>query len=137
MERTEGVRARGYRLPLPPHKIASRQAHRVLDWALEDWRVSGDAADNTRIVVSELVTNALTHSLDVFRLGLRLEGEEILVEVWDCTDARPTVTLPDGLSDDGRGMFLVEALCKEWGVTPDDAGGKTVWAKILRGGDDN
>jgi anti-sigma regulatory factor (Ser/Thr protein kinase) len=124
-------------LPLPPHKIASRQAHRVLDWALADWCVRGDVADDIRIVVLELVTNALTHSLDVFRLSLRLEGEEIVIEVWDCTDAPPKVTLADGLSDNGRGMFLVEALCKEWGVTYEGDGGKTVWARILKGGDDN
>jgi anti-sigma regulatory factor (Ser/Thr protein kinase) len=124
-------------LPLPPHKIASRQAHRLLNWALQDWRVAGDVADNTRIVVSELVTNALTHSLDIFRLSLRLDGDEIVIEVWDSADAPPKVTLPDGLSDNGRGMFLVEALCKEWGITYEGGGGKTVWARILRGGDDN
>lgn len=132
----EGVRPRGYRLPLPPHKIASRQAHRVLDWALEDWRVSGETADDIRIVLSELVSNALLHSLDAFRLDLRLDGQEIVIEVWDCADAAPTVTLPDGLAAGGRGMFLVEALCKEWGVTP-EGHGKTVWARIPKGGDDN
>lgn len=137
MATREGVPAHGYRLPLPPHKIASRQAHRVLDWALRDWRVSGETADNTRVVVSELVTNALTHSLDVFRLDLRLEDEEIVIAVWDCSDSTPIVTLPDGLSEDGRGMFLVAALCKEWGVTTEDTGGKTVWARIPRGGDDD
>lgn len=130
-------RQAAWNLPLPPHKIASRQAHRVLDWALEDWGVNGDVADNIRIVVLELVTNALTHSLDVFRLALRLDGDEVLIEVWDCTDAPPIVTLPDGLSDNGRGMFLVEALCKEWGVTYETDGGKTVWARVPRGGDDN
>jgi anti-sigma regulatory factor (Ser/Thr protein kinase) len=121
-----------YRLPLPPHKIASRQAHRVLEWALSDWRVEGEAADNTRVVLSELVANALAHSFDVFRLGLSRCGDQILVEVWDSADALPYVGLPDGLAVDGRGMFLVEALCKEWGVRPEEAGGKTVWAKVAR-----
>jgi hypothetical protein len=74
MDRQEAMRARSYRLPLPPHAIASRQAHRVLEWALRDWRIDGDAAENARIVLSELVTNALTHSLDVFRLALCLNG---------------------------------------------------------------
>ena len=132
MGQSEVVRTRSYRLPLPPHKIASRQAHRVLQWALQDWAVEGDAADNTRVVLSEMVTNALTHSLDVFRLALHLQGDQILVEVWDHADGVPSVGLPSGLAVNGRGMFLVNALSKEWGVRPEKDGGKTVWAKVRR-----
>lgn len=132
MPQSEVLQARCYRLPLPPHKIASRQAHRVLQWALEDWAVEGEAADNARVVLSEIVTNALAHSLDVFRLSLRLRGDQILVEVWDCADGVPVVGLPGGLEIGGRGMFLVDALSKEWGVRPDARGGKTIWAKVPR-----
>lgn len=132
MGRVEVRRPRSYRLPLPPHKVASRQAHRVLEWALRDWRVEGEPADNTRVVLSELVTNALSHSLDVFRLELVLRPGEIVVEVWDGADGMPYVGLPDGLSVTGRGMFLVDALSKEWGVRPEAEGGKTVWAKVPR-----
>ena len=132
MDRPEVTKIHDYRLPLPPHKIASRQAHRVLEWALRDWQVGGDAADNARIVLSEMVTNALTHSLDVFQLALRLNGDQILVEVWDRADGMPHVGLPDGLAVNGRGMFLVDTLSKEWGVRPEEEGGKTVWAKVPR-----
>lgn len=126
------LRARSYRLPLPPHKIASRQAHRVLQWALEDWAIAGEPADNTRVVLSEIVTNALTHSLDVFRLALHLQPDQILVEVWDSADGVPDVGLPEGLQINGRGMFLVDTLSKEWGVRPEEGGGKTVWATVPR-----
>jgi len=34
--------------------------------------------------------------------------------------------------ENGRGMFLVDALSKEWGVRPEAEGGKTVWAKLIR-----
>ena len=47
-----------YRLPLPPHPIASRQAHKVLEWALSGWCVHGAVADGAHIVLGELVTNA-------------------------------------------------------------------------------
>ena len=132
MDRQEAMRTRSYRLPLPPHAIASRQAHRVLEWALRDWRIDGDAAENARIVLSELVTNALTHSLDVFRLALCLNDDQILLEVWDRADGMPSVGLPHGLAINGRGMFLVDTLSKEWGVRPEEEGGKTVWAKVPR-----
>src|SRR3569833_857029 len=107
-----------YRLPLPPHKIASRQAHRVLEWALSDWRVEGEAADNTRVVLSELVANALAHSFDVFRLALSRCGDQILVEVWDSADALPYVGLPDGLANDKHGMFLSRRFARSGGSGP-------------------
>jgi anti-sigma regulatory factor (Ser/Thr protein kinase) len=121
-----------YRLPLPPHSIASRQAHKVLEWALSEWRVGGSSADDAHIVVGELVTNALMHSMGVFTLALDLHENQILIEVWDGTDATPEVTRPGGLAVNGRGMFLVDALSKEWGVRPERQGGKTVWARVLR-----
>jgi Histidine kinase-like ATPase domain len=121
-----------YRLPLPPHPIASRQAHKVLEWALLNWCVRGTPADDAHIVLGELVTNALMHSMDVFTLTLDLHGDRILIEVWDCTDATPEITMPDDLAVSGRGMFLVDALTKEWGVRPEEQGGKTVWATIPR-----
>lgn len=124
--------AQNYRLPLPPHPIASRQAHKVLEWALLAWCVHGPSADDAHIVLGELVTNALMHSMDVFTLALRLHGDRILIEVWDGTDATPEVTRPDVLAVGGRGMFLVDALAKEWGVRPEEAGGKTVWAALSR-----
>ena len=126
------AQAQNYRLPLPPHPIASRQAHKVLEWALLGWRVRGTPADDSHIVLGELVTNALTHSTDVFALALDLHENQILIEVWDCTDATPEVIRSDDLAVNGRGMFLVDALSKEWGVRPEERGGKTVWARILR-----
>jgi anti-sigma regulatory factor (Ser/Thr protein kinase) len=132
MRPSEATWNRSYRLPLPPHPIASRQAHRVLEWALRDWAVEPETADNARVVLSEMVTNALTHSLEVFRLALRFDGDHVLVEVWDCADGMPQVGLPERLAVNGRGMFLVDALSKEWGVRPDAEGGKTVWAKVAR-----
>ena len=121
---------RVYRLPLPPHPIASRQAHIALKWALADWCVRGDPVDSIRVVLGELVTNALKHSTDVFELELRRGGDLVVIEVRDCNDATPEVELPDGLAINGRGMLLVNVLSKEWGVRHEKEGGKTVWAKI-------
>ena len=63
-------------------------------------------------------------------LTLNLHKDRILIEVWDCTDAVPEVTMPDDQAVSGRGMFLVDTLTKEWGVRHEDQGGKTVWATI-------
>lgn len=132
MNESEIAQKQKYRLPLPPHSIASRQAHKVLEWALSEWCVGGSCADDAHIVLGELVTNALMHSMDVFTLALNLQRDQILIEVWDCTDATPEVRPPDSYAVNGRGMFLVDALSKEWGVRPEERGGKTVWAAIPR-----
>lgn len=124
---------KNYCLPLPPHPIASRQAHKVLELALVDWRVCGDPADDAHVVLGELVTNALMHSMDVFTLALNLYEDRILIEVWDCVDAVPEVRMPDGQAIDGRGMFLVDVLANRWGVRSEGQGGKTVWATISLG----
>jgi hypothetical protein len=63
---------------------------------------------------------------------LRLHGDHILVEVWDGAGGMPQVGLRENLAVNGRVMFLVDALSKEWGVRPDAEGGKTVRAKVCR-----
>ena len=126
------TQSRIYHLPLPPHPIASRQAHIALKWALTDWCVHGEPVDNIRLVLGELVTNALTHSTDVFELNLKLGGDLVIIEVRDGNDATPEIELPDDLAINGRGMLLVNALSKEWGVRHEKEGGKTVWAKIQK-----
>jgi anti-sigma regulatory factor (Ser/Thr protein kinase) len=130
MDEIAVTQKQSYRLPLPPHPIASPQAHQVLKWALADWRIESTAADNARIVLGELVTNAYQHSRDVFTLTLNLHNDRILIEVWDCTDAVPEVAMPDDHAVNGRGVFMVDALAKEWGVRHEEQGGKTVWATI-------
>ncbi len=132
MDRRAKERTCDYRLPLPPHKIASRQAHQVLRWALSDWCVPIEDADGVRVVLGELVTNALTHSTDVFTLALRLTDDLIVIEVRDDNDATPEMGLPGDLAVNGRGMLLVNALSKEWGVRQEKDGGKTVWAEVRR-----
>ena len=84
--------------------------------------------DDVRIVVSELVTNAVVHAATAFTVNLtRLDGV-LTVTVADGSHVRPHQFPPvDGFSTQGRGLRLVEALSSSWGVT-DQAGGKAVWA---------
>jgi hypothetical protein len=84
--------------------------------------------DPVRLVVSELATNAIVHSLDSFT-----------VTMW-CTDRRVTVTVrhastqPRVPSQDrrtapsGRSLKIVELISSDWGVVSDEPGSQTVWA---------
>ena len=86
--------------------------------------------DDARLLVSELVGNAVRHGRDEIVLRLRPHPPGIGVAVTDHGDDMPT--LPDGRPDptvpSGRGLLIVATLASRWGVEKDESGvGKTVW----------
>ena len=91
-----------------------------------------DVAADAELVVSELVTNALLHGSApvVVRVAV---GETVRIEVSDGSRTAPMRPLarPDAMT--GRGLALVAALARGWGVEPEN-GGKVVWAEIARDG---
>ncbi|WP_329247903.1 ATP-binding protein [Actinoallomurus sp. NBC_01490] len=117
---------RTYRFPLPPHPIAAEQARIVTRLALAEWDMA-DLADNALLVTAELVTNA-TKIGDVFHLTLSCQGDTVLIEVSDSSEASPDPQRQSLNRVDGRGLLLVEACSKDWGWRLEDQGGKTVWA---------
>ena len=95
-------------------------------WGLEDYVA--------RTVVSELVTNAITHGsregdVVVVRAYRRDDGGAV-VETWDRSDVLPVVQVADQAAESGRGLLLMEALVRRWGTRPLNEGGKVVWAEI-------
>jgi anti-sigma regulatory factor (Ser/Thr protein kinase) len=102
-------------------------------------------ADTAELVVSELVTNAVSASVDedqrphytdghgaaCVRLRLSTDRRAVLVEVWD-GNVMPPEPNQAGLDDEsGRGLMLVEALAERWGWDLTANGrGKIVWALL-------
>lgn len=83
-----------------------------------------------KLLVSELVTNALRHGEPEIVLRLRLNRTSIGIEVADEGSLLPPSEpiAPPIDQPNGRGLLIVEALSKHWGITTDDSsGGKTVW----------
>jgi hypothetical protein len=115
-----------YRFPLPPHPIAAEQARIVTRLALAEWGMA-DLTDNALLITAELVTNA-TKIGDVFHLALSCQGDTVLIEVSDSSEASPDPQRQSLNRVDGRGLLLVEACSKDWGWRLEDHGGKTVWA---------
>jgi anti-sigma regulatory factor (Ser/Thr protein kinase) len=108
---------------------ARRHARRVLwTWDLEC------LADTAELVVSELVTNAIqavrasAGPLPV-RLWLAADHARLAVGVWDCCPDPPRLAQADEIDENGRGLFLVEALSATWDWCPQD-GGKVVRAVL-------
>lgn len=101
---------------------------------LDDLAVDDATAHAALLIVSELVTNAVRHSVGRLTLSLLATDSGIRVAVADgsaTADLRPRAADPDATR--GRGLYLVEALSSRWGVDVETGGsrsGKTVWCEI-------
>ena len=96
---------------------------------------SSDLEGDVKLVVTELVTNALLHGQPPIRLRLSRTDERVRVEVGDTAPARPLPGRRDAGAMTGRGLALVGGLSRQWGVNPGWNGSgpkaaKTVWAEI-------
>ncbi|WP_435127741.1 ATP-binding protein [Actinacidiphila sp. bgisy144] len=84
--------------------------------------------DDAQLLISELVTNALQHGAGhqlVFHLAIGTD--EIVMAVSDGSPEHPTVRRAGAEEENGRGMFLVDALADAWGVSPD---GTSTWCLL-------
>ena len=95
-------------------------------WGLEDYPA--------RMVISELVTNAVRHGSSegdqVIVRAYRREDGVPVVEAWDRSDSLPVVREVGLDSESGRGLQHMEVLVRSWGTRALDEGGKVVWAAI-------
>ena len=87
-----------------------------------------DLLDAARLVVTELVTNAIRHARADVQVGLCRIDDPVLFRVHDGSPHRPRLRHTSPESDDGRGLAIVEMVTTEWGVTDESDGGTWVWA---------
>jgi anti-sigma regulatory factor (Ser/Thr protein kinase) len=101
--------------------------------ALSDWGAPGGGpavAEDARLVVSELLSNACRHAGGPAELVLSLTGGTLRIEVLDGSPALPSPRMPhDASRPSGHGLHLVQRLSSAWGVTG-RADGKSVWAEL-------
>ncbi|MEU1850154.1 ATP-binding protein [Streptomyces sp. NPDC019990] len=122
-------------LELPPHRTSVRVARHATQARLSTWRVPEEACSNAVLLVSELVTNAVLHTLSERILcGLeRLTDGRFRLEVHDgdltgrgIPDRRPG---PD--DENGRGLLLVREIADSWGIMRSPfTRGNAVWASL-------
>jgi len=85
--------------------------------------------DDAVLCVSELVTNAVHAGCSDVTLELRVEDHSVRVAVVDDAPGRPTPRAAAPGDRNGRGLRLIEAVSRRWGVDP--AGPrKAVWAEF-------
>lgn len=91
--------------------------------------------DDAKLLVSELVTNAVLHGRPDITLRLRLGPPSIGFSVHDDGPSIPSdvASAPDPEATGGRGLMIVDQLASSWGVVVSDPPpGKSVWFRLDR-----
>jgi anti-sigma regulatory factor (Ser/Thr protein kinase) len=122
-------------LELPPQRSSIRVARRSVNARLAAWRLPADLCADAVLLMSELATNALRHTLSARILcGIGLVTDACLrLEVHDHDRTGRVLPRCEPGPDDesGRGLFLVEAIADTWGVDRSRlTGGNAVWATL-------
>ena len=119
--------------PLRPHPLAVGQARnfctRRLTSVLDDRSGAAEVVADAATIASELVTNAVTAGSSAIELCLGLRPNAVYIEVADDAEGTVVPGSPAPTDPKGRGLLVVAALSRDWGVTSDD-GTKQVWAEI-------
>lgn len=92
--------------------------------------VADNAVGNLKMVVSELVNNAVLHGAGDITLLVALRGDVLYVEVTEDEGGHVPTLRPESVTDPGgRGLRIVDALARTWGAHARD-GMTRVWAEV-------
>ncbi|GGL27999.1 ATP-binding protein [Planomonospora parontospora] len=138
-----GVTTTAHYLELSVFPTSPYYARVHVQRVLEEWR-RGDLVETARLVVSELVSNAIKASTpavpvaeaaahaapDHVWLDLYRTREAVVLRVWDACRTPPVLCVPEPDDEGGRGLYLVDLLASSWGYHRPRSGGKIVWCTL-------
>lgn len=108
-------------------RIVRREAAAQVDkWGLPD------LVDPVRLLLTELLTNAIEHTNGT-RVDTRLSHNEgiLEIEVSDLGDGQARLKRPDEEQENGRGLMIVDTLALAWGTRPRSGNkGKSTWCTL-------
>lgn len=114
-------------LVLPPVTGSLERVRELVRDALAECHLY-DLIEPLTAIANELAANAVKHAGTPFEVLLRRSGDRVTVEVLDRSRRLPRL-VPAGPSDAcHRGLHIVAALARRWGVRP-TLDGKVVWAE--------
>ncbi|MEV6345732.1 ATP-binding protein [Actinoplanes sp. NPDC051851] len=119
---------------LPPGPEAAPAARNLVSDACLAWGLTR-LLHHSRVVMSELVTNAVEHAGTEIRVAVTRRGDGLHLSVTDGSPRMPRLIRPSRprpdrpLDDRGQGLRTVQGIAELWGAVPASEG-KTVWATI-------
>ncbi|XQE80507.1 ATP-binding protein [Streptomyces microflavus] len=116
-----------FEMAMEPVDVHVAQARRTTATVLKHWSLPETPAEDARLVVSELVFNAIIHGSGDVRLRLRHDEHELRIRVTDDSTAPARRRRASAAGLGGRGLHLVACLSLRWGVAD---GGRTTYAVI-------
>jgi anti-sigma regulatory factor (Ser/Thr protein kinase) len=93
------------------------------------YRHVGSVAFDVQVVVSELVTNAVRAQCTRLILMIEAHHDHLRIAATDDAPGTPMKQTPPAGQTHGRGLVVMDALTRRWGVDVNE-GGKTVWADV-------
>ena len=91
---------------------------------------ASELSADVALVLSELVTNAISAGSTMIGIVIQLSGGRVRVEVTDDGIGWPGSRPASSTAIDGRGLIIVAALADRWGANS-VPGGKAVWATFI------
>jgi anti-sigma regulatory factor (Ser/Thr protein kinase) len=134
MQRDQGRSTAGAdQVTLSPTPGSAAAARRFIAARAAAWSLPRPVGEQLVLVGSELVTNALLHARTALTLTLERRDGHVRISVTDASQAPAALRRYRSDSLTGRGLGVVAALSRRWGVdaTPH---GKVVWAELDLGG---
>lgn len=119
-----------YSTSLPKSPASAAEARRFLDRLGDD--VSLKVLDNARLLVSELVANAVEHVAEDGEIELRIALDDGVLRV-EVLDSGPGFSPPRRRrgSERGWGLHFVDRLATRWAIDREDR--SRVWFELLTG----
>lgn len=121
-------------LRLPPEVTSGSAARNLISDACQAWDLM-PLLHPARLVMSELVTNAVQHAGTEILVTVSRRGQALHVAVRDGSPDLPRLLEPlpvvpgEPLNERGQGLRLVHAGSTAWGAMP-TSNGKVVWAVL-------
>jgi anti-anti-sigma regulatory factor len=113
---------------LPADLSSLRRSRRLVECWLTAW-AHADLIPVAQIIVTTLVENVLQHTDSRPGVRLQADGATVTIAVDDASCAQARLCESDQRVGRPWGMWIVNALCRQWGNAPTRTG-KTVWVIV-------
>jgi two-component sensor histidine kinase len=115
----------------PSPQSAARARHFIAR-TLAAWQGLTGAAETAVLLTSELVTNALRYSQGSVKVHVDVDEQTqtVRISVHDADPRMPQLLAVAAEAENGRGLWLVDALAKRWGTEQLPGDGKQVWFEL-------